>query len=53
MSSPLLEIKDLHVGFNVFEGTLKVLDGVNLTICRGEKVSLIGEMGCGKTTLMK
>lgn len=53
MSLPLLEIKDLHVGFNVFEGTLKVLDGVNLTICRGEKVSLIGEAGCGKTTLMK
>ncbi len=53
MSSLLLEIKDLHLGFNVFEGTLKVLDGVNLTIRRGEKVSLIGEMGCGKTTLMK
>jgi peptide/nickel transport system ATP-binding protein len=32
---------------------LKVLAGVNLTINKGEKVGLIGEAGCGKTTTMK
>lgn len=53
MPEPLLEIKDLHVWFKVFEGILKVLDGVNFTVRPGEKVGLVGEMGCGKTTTMK
>lgn len=53
MPEPLLEIKDLHVWFKVFEGILKVLDGVNFTVQPGEKVGLVGEMGCGKTTMMK
>lgn len=53
MPKPLLEIKDLHVWFKVFEGILKVLDGVNFTVQPGEKVGLVGEMGCGKTTTMK
>ena len=51
--SPLLEIKDLHVQFDVYGGTLRVLDGVNFTVHRGEKVGLVGETGCGKTTTMK
>jgi len=50
---PLLDIKDLYVHFEVFGGTLKVLDGVNFTVYSGEKVGLVGETGCGKTTTMK
>ncbi len=49
---PLLEIKDLHVHFDVYGGTLKVLDGVNFTVYSGQKVGLVGETGCGKTTTM-
>jgi len=49
----LLDIKDLFVNFKIYEGTLKVLNGVNLTVGKGEKVGLIGETGCGKTTTMK
>jgi peptide/nickel transport system ATP-binding protein len=49
----LLEIKDLYVRFKVFEGELKVLNGVNLVIGEGEKVGLVGETGCGKTTTIK
>jgi peptide/nickel transport system ATP-binding protein len=52
-TAPLLEIKDLHVHFDVYGGTLKVLDGVNFTVHSGEKVGLVGETGCGKTTTMK
>jgi len=51
--SPILSIDDLHVGFRVYGGILKVLDGVNFTVNPGEKVGLVGESGCGKTTTMK
>jgi peptide/nickel transport system ATP-binding protein len=50
---PLLEIKDLSVHFEVYGGQLKVLDGVNFYMQAGEKVGLVGESGCGKTTTMK
>lgn len=53
MTTPLLEIKNLHVYFDVYEGTLKVLNGVDFKVGKGEKVGLIGEAGCGKTTTMK
>ncbi len=51
--NPLLEIKNLHVRFKIFEGELKVLNGVDMTIGEGEKVGLVGETGCGKTTTIK
>jgi peptide/nickel transport system ATP-binding protein len=49
----LLEIKDLFVSYRIYEGSLKVLNGVNLRVPFGEKVGLVGEAGCGKTTTMK
>ena len=49
----LLEIKDLSLNFKVFAGLLKVLDGVNFTVGPKEKVGLVGESGCGKTSLLK
>jgi peptide/nickel transport system ATP-binding protein len=51
--TPLLEIKDLSVHFQVYGGILKVLDSVNFHVYTGEKVGLVGETGCGKTTTMK
>jgi peptide/nickel transport system ATP-binding protein len=51
--TPLLDIKDLRVEFKVYGGVLKVLDGVNFRVNVGEKVGLVGETGCGKTTTMK
>lgn len=50
---PLLDIRNLHVQFDVFGGRLKVLDGVNFVVRAGEKVGLVGETGAGKTTTMK
>jgi peptide/nickel transport system ATP-binding protein len=52
-ASPLLNIQDLRVHFDVYGGTLKVLDGVKFIVHGGEKVGLVGETGCGKTTTMK
>ena len=53
MAEKLLDIRDLHINFNVYGGTLKVLNGVNLFMYEGEKVGLVGETGCGKTTTAK
>jgi peptide/nickel transport system ATP-binding protein len=52
-NSLLIDIKDLHVHFKVYGGRLKVLDGVDFSMRRGERVGLVGETGCGKTTTMK
>ena len=52
-NSRLLDIRDLHVWFKVYGGYSKVLDGVNLFVRPAEKVGLVGETGCGKTTTMK
>ena len=53
MSETLLDIRNLYVWFKVYGGVLKVLNGVNFTVNFGEKVGLVGETGCGKTTTMK
>jgi len=49
MSTPLLEIRDLHVHFVMDEGTVKAVEGVDLTIDEGTTVGLVGESGCGKS----
>ncbi len=51
--STLVEIKNLTVWYRVYGGLLRVLDGVNLSVARGQKVGIVGETGCGKTTTVK
>jgi peptide/nickel transport system ATP-binding protein len=53
MADMLLDVRDLHVWYKVYGGALKVLNGVNFQVGFGEKVGLVGETGCGKTTTMK
>jgi peptide/nickel transport system ATP-binding protein len=47
----LLDVENLRVSFATEAGSAQVLDGVNLTIRPGEIMGLVGESGCGKTTL--
>ncbi len=49
----LLEIENLRLAFEGFEGTAEVLDGVSLAIAAGEAVGLVGESGCGKSVLAR
>ena len=57
-TEPLLEVKDLKVHFTSGGGflgkpkeTVKAVDGVDLSIPKGKTLGLVGESGCGKTTI--
>lgn len=50
---PLLEIKDLQIEFDTFEGVSHVLDGIDLSLGSGETLGLVGETGCGKSITAK
>ena len=58
--TPLLEIRDLRTYYPVRRGlfarkvgAVRAVDGVNLTLQAGETVGIVGESGCGKTTLAR
>jgi peptide/nickel transport system ATP-binding protein len=51
VNEPLLKIKDLKTYFYVKAGTVKAVDGVNLTLDAGVKLGLVGESGSGKSTI--
>jgi peptide/nickel transport system ATP-binding protein len=53
MAEPLIEIKDLHVNFEVRDGTVHAVDGATFTVNRGETLGVIGESGCGKSVTAK
>jgi len=48
-SERLLEIRGLKTYFNSDDGMVRAVDGVSLTIDRGETLGVVGESGCGKT----
>lgn len=53
MSEPLLRVEDVHVHFRSPGGEVRALDGVSLAVERGETLAVVGESGCGKTTLAR
>jgi oligopeptide/dipeptide ABC transporter ATP-binding protein len=46
---PLLKVRNLRTYFFLDEGTVRAVDGVDLTIRRGQTVGIVGESGCGKS----
>ena len=56
--APVLEARDIHTWFPVkrgvfskISGHVRAVDGVSLTVSKGMTLGLVGESGCGKTTL--
>jgi peptide/nickel transport system ATP-binding protein len=49
MPEPLLQIRGLKTHFKTDDGMVRAVDGVDMTIDRGETLGVVGESGCGKT----
>src|ERR1700744_5638850 len=45
----LLQIRNLKTWFSTDDGMVRAVDGVDLTVDRGETLGVVGESGCGKT----
>ena len=53
MKENILDVRDLNISFSNYGRTSKVLNNVNINVLRGERVSLIGQSGSGKTVTMR
>lgn len=45
----ILEVKDLHVTFTTYGGTVQAVRGVDFHLDKGETLAIVGESGCGKS----
>ena len=53
MSDPILEIRGLRLTIRTDEGMAKVLDHIDFALERGRILSIVGESGCGKSTIIR
>ena len=51
MSRPYVEVKNLKKYFSTPRGMLHAVDGVDFTIEKGQTIGIVGESGCGKSTM--
>ncbi|GAA3768527.1 hypothetical protein GCM10022225_63860 [Plantactinospora mayteni] len=53
MTRPFLEVDGLVVDYPVPHGTFRAVDNVSFTVARGETLGIVGESGCGKSTVAR
>lgn len=53
MTTPLLAVEDLVVEYPVHGGKFRAVDGVGFTVERGGSLAIVGESGCGKSTIAR
>jgi peptide/nickel transport system ATP-binding protein len=51
-SAPILEVHDLRVEYASARGPVRAVDGVDFAVHQGEFVGVVGESGCGKSTML-
>ena len=49
----IVDIQDVSVRFDSKKGSIQALQGIDLTIRRGDFISIVGPSGCGKSTLLR
>ncbi|HEX6346289.1 ABC transporter ATP-binding protein [Umezawaea sp.] len=51
MTTPLLDVRDLVVEYHVRGGSFRAVDTVSFTVHKGRTLAIVGESGCGKSTI--
>ena len=51
MSDMLVDVRNLSITIDTFRGPLRIIRNQDITLRRGEILGIVGESGCGKTTL--
>jgi oligopeptide/dipeptide ABC transporter ATP-binding protein len=52
-AAPTLVVEDLRVSFHTRRGEIRAVDGVSFSLGKGEVFGLVGESGCGKSTVLR
>jgi peptide/nickel transport system ATP-binding protein len=53
MTDNILKVQDLYMYYSTKKGVVRAVDGINFTLPKGNTLALVGESGCGKSSLAK